>query len=81
MQGTSPEYRQRCVALAERLEDLHGQSINIAVHAIALALVAVALRREDSGDVLFDVHRLAVGSSTHGTPRLGKHMPAGPRLD
>jgi hypothetical protein len=46
--STSPEYRQKCVALAERLEDCpRGQPVTLATHALALTLVAVALRWED----------------------------------
>jgi hypothetical protein len=55
MQGTSPEYRQACVALAGRLEDcLRGQPCDVAMHTLALVMTGLALRWEDSDAVLAD---------------------------
>jgi len=55
MKKTSPEYRQKCVALADRVEDcLRGQPIDIAMHALALVMAGLALRWEDSDTVLAD---------------------------
>jgi hypothetical protein len=58
MEGTSPEYRQKCVALADRVEDcLRDQPVNLAMHALALVMAALALRwEEDSHKVLADTY-------------------------
>jgi hypothetical protein len=58
--STSPEYRQKCVALAERLEDcLRGQPANLVTHALALTLVSMALRWEDPDEALIVVRERA----------------------
>jgi hypothetical protein len=60
MQGTSPEYRQKCVVLADRLEDcLRGQD-DFALHALALTLVSVTSRWEDPFEALHAVHEQAI---------------------
>jgi hypothetical protein len=58
MQDTSPEYRQKAVALADRVEDcLRGQPVDVAMHALALTMAALALRwEEDSHKVLADTY-------------------------
>jgi hypothetical protein len=57
MQGTSPEYRQKCAALADRVEDcLRGQPIDLAMHTLALVMAGLALRWEDSDKVLADTY-------------------------
>ena len=62
MQNTSPEYRQKAVALADRVEDcLRGQPCDVAMHALALVMAGVALRwEEDSDKVLADTYERVV---------------------
>lgn len=79
MQGTSSEYRQKVVALADRVEDcLRGQPADLAMHALAMAQVSIALRcweepeealtyvRERAANLLYKARRHQKGICPQG---------------